>query len=291
MDLGAFDDAAGAYRAALSVQTDFAEAQAGLGDASAALGRADAALAHYARSLTLKESDRAIAGFVTALVAADVRDAGGDVRAMAIRALATPWARPAELAGACIRLLVDDAGIGACVARAAAAWPSRPPLPELFGSVEADVVFGDELFRTLLESTPVCDVRMERFLTLLRFALLDLATRHGAVASPSAVAFACAVARQCFINDYVYSYTVGEIERAGALRDRLAASLRHSEAPAPLHVAVVAAYFPLLALPQAESLLTCASPDALAALLHAATARAAGRTTIARAHSRADDDR
>jgi SAM-dependent methyltransferase len=222
---------------------------------------------NYARALMRKESDRAISGFVGSFVAAELRAVDTDVRDVAIRALSIPWVRPVELARASIRLLVNDAGVAACIERAMRAWPSRLTIPELFGAIDPDVVFRDELFRTLLESAPVCDVRMERFVTLLRYALLDRTTGDGEIAGAHMLAFGCALARQCFINDYVFSHTQPEIERAAALRDRLIASLCRGDTPPAMDVAVVAAYFPLLALPLAESLTTGTWPQPLAALL------------------------
>jgi Flp pilus assembly protein TadD/SAM-dependent methyltransferase len=266
-DQHAFGAAVSAYGRALSLRPDFAHARGRRADAVFALGQPDQAVADYARALVVTESPDIIAGFVRALAAAALHEANDDVRRIATRALATPWARPAELAGACVRLLVNDAGAGACIERAMRAWPSRLTIPELFAAIDPDVVFRDELFRTLLESAPVCDVRMERFLTLLRYALLDRTTGDGGIAGANMLAFGCALARQCFINDYVFSHTEPELERAAALRDRLIASLWRGDTPPAMDVAVVAAYFPLLALPLAESLTTGTWPQPLAALL------------------------
>ena len=49
------------------------------------------------------------------------------------RALTEPWARPSELAHTSASLIKQSAQIGACVARAAQAWPQRLSASELFG--------------------------------------------------------------------------------------------------------------------------------------------------------------
>ena len=81
------------------------------------------------------------------------------------------------------------------------------------------------------------------------------------------VAFACALAQQCFINEYVYVQAGAESGLASVLRDRLLQDLASGAAITPLTLAVVAAYFPLHAMPMAEALLRRDWPAAVAGLL------------------------
>ena len=98
--------------------------------------------------------------------------------------------------------------------------------------------------------------------------------------------FACALAHQCFINEYVYA-TIGDEEaRAAQLRDRLDAALAAGAAVPPLWVAAVAAYFPLHELAGADALLARSWPAPIAALLDAADPRAARGGRAARRPSR-----
>jgi len=79
--------------------------------------------------------------------------------------------------------------------------------------------------------------------------------------------FYSALARQCFINEYVFCYTGDEIRKAHDLRDALAAALQ-ADAPVPaLWPVAVAAYFPLCALPLAARLLERQWPEEVAAIL------------------------
>ena len=81
------------------------------------------------------------------------------------------------------------------------------------------------------------------------------------------IAFACALARQCFINEYVYPLAEAECKLASALRDRLLQDLATPAAISPLTLAIVAAYFPLHAIPMADVLLSRDWSASIAGLL------------------------
>jgi SAM-dependent methyltransferase len=251
----------------MKATADLPEALVGLADTLLALGRADEAAAYYARALRIKETPESITGFVCSLAAAELRVVDRGVREMAIRALATPWSRPADLASACIRIIAGDVEIRACIDRAWHAWPERLAGRDLWHDRARRIVFGVVLLRTLLESTPVCDLNMERLLTMARYALLEDAADEAGVPHVSQLAFACALARQCFINDYVFSYTEHEIEHARAMCDRLVTMVGRGEVPSPMTIPVVAAYFPLIRVPHTDVLLSRAWDEPIAGLL------------------------
>ncbi len=73
-----------------------------------------------------------------------------------------------------------------------------------------------------METATVADLDLERFLTGARFALLQTASVDDASTpvDPKALDFACALARQCFVNEYVFASTDEEAAAAQRLRDR-----------------------------------------------------------------------
>src|SRR5260370_559325 len=80
-----------------------------------------------------------------------------------------------------------------------------------------------------------------------RFVLVQRAaaeTASAAVEEP-ALGFYCALARQCFINEYVFACGEDELAQAQELRERLAAALASGAAIPVLWPVAVAAYFPL----------------------------------------------
>jgi 2-polyprenyl-3-methyl-5-hydroxy-6-metoxy-1,4-benzoquinol methylase len=68
--------------------------------------------------------------------------------------------------------------------------------------------------------------------------------------------FFCAVAQQCFINEYVFAQTDREIDEARRLRARLVDALASGSSVPELWLVTVAAYFPLADLPGTDAILT-----------------------------------
>jgi len=97
--------------------------------------------------------------------------------------------------------------------------------------------------------------------------MLDLAASDAAQAvAGEELAFCCALARQCFINEYVFACSEEEEKRAHELRDRLTAALQSDKPVPPLWPVAVAAYEPLHGVPTVDALLARSWPDPLAAL-------------------------
>ena len=262
-------EAIACYDKALSLRPGYAEAHNNRGNALCELGLAEAALASYRHALELKEAPEFKANFAQCVGSMAFTESDAGVRRLLTRALSEPWARPADLAKASAALVKLDHGIGECIERVSRAWPARLPGPELYGPSGLAALADDALLRALLESTPACDLALERLLTMVRHAMLDVAADAAVGATPdeSTLAFYCAVARQCFVNEYIFAWADDEFDRLTTLRERLVEALT-SGAPVPaLWVVAVAAYGPLLSLKLAQSLRERSWPAPVAALL------------------------
>jgi Tfp pilus assembly protein PilF/SAM-dependent methyltransferase len=261
------------YRKALAIKPDYGEAYTNLATALVTVEEYAAALAALRCAVMVKETHEAKSLAVHCIKQLKSAQDASAVRDLVIHALAGGWERPIELARVSAALVKHNPAVGECVERATKAWPRRLGGEELFGASGPAAVGDDDLLRCLLESTPVWDIPLERFLTAARFALLERAATD--VTAPageeSAIGFYCALARQCFINEYVFACGDDELAAARGLRDRLAAALASDAAIPALWPVAVAAYFPLDALPGAEQLLERASsqswPDAVAEVL------------------------
>jgi tetratricopeptide (TPR) repeat protein/SAM-dependent methyltransferase len=211
-------DAAAAYRQAIAINPKLVTTYRNLGRCLVAQGEVLGAVELARRALEIAPTDDIKTFFMLAVrslpLTAATDPAVADIRPLLARALAEGWGRPADLAVFAAELIK--------------ARPSRD----------------DGLLLAHLESTPVRDIALERWVTGERRRLL----MHG---TDDNLVFACALARQCFINEYVFAEEEDETRRAAALRDAVAAG----DACTPLQVAIVAAYFPLQGLPNNCALL------------------------------------
>jgi Flp pilus assembly protein TadD/SAM-dependent methyltransferase len=289
---GKLAEAVNAYERALALAPRNAAVHNNLGSALLALGELDGALAHFEEALrhspdqpeTAKnirrvlnlvkeavereESVEAKIFFVRCVRHLRTVPADVDLRPALIRALSEPWAEPNELMSAVIAVIRNDPIVRGCIDRAAAAWPRRLPGAELFGDTGLAAIAGDALYRGLLESVRTHDIALERFHANVRVHLLVTAAGTLADGADTAtLAFFCVLARQCFLNEYVYDITAPEREQAEALRGRLAAALQAGGAIPPLWPVAVAAFFPLSSVPGAAGLLDRPWPDAVQRLL------------------------
>jgi SAM-dependent methyltransferase len=144
--------------------------------------------------------------------------------------------------------------VGGCIARAAAAWPQLPSAQELYGETGLRNLTHDPLLTAMLENTRLADIDMERFLTAARRCLLEAAIA-GDTGVNDGVAFYCALARQCFINEYVYALNDAERDQAEDLRTQLVAALAADAPITEIWIAAVAAYGPLHTMAESDRLL------------------------------------
>ena len=248
--LGRLDEAVASYRRALEIRPDFVMALNNLASALLAQGKPAAALDVAKRSLQIEEANETKGLLVSCL--SRVRGVTDDtaLRPLMVRALSEHWGWPSSLMRVCIDLVRLDHDIAG---------------QALFEADGPAALAADTLLSALLDAAPICDVEMERFLTMARRALLDAAGEI--TVSADGIGFYSALARQCFINEYVFAVAADEVRRAVALRNSLSAALE-ADAPVPvLQLVAVAAYFPLHSLPHAARLLERSSPKEITALL------------------------
>ncbi len=213
-----FDDAVRAYKRVLQLKPDHAEVCNSLGRVLLAQGKPKDASAYFARALALMPQ------------------------------------LLKQYAGICATLVAVLPQLGDALRKQSDAWPKLQTESDLFGGGGLAAIADNPLLLQVMQSIPVQDIAFERLLTALRRSLLR-AMRAGQATSDAVTGFACALAQQCFINEYVFATTpeedawLDEIERA--LGDALASDGTIDAMP----IAVLAMYEPLHAQPFAPALL------------------------------------
>jgi tetratricopeptide (TPR) repeat protein/2-polyprenyl-3-methyl-5-hydroxy-6-metoxy-1,4-benzoquinol methylase len=224
---GQWGDAVLHFRRALSRKPNIPVAYSNLAGALRAEGKPEEALGVVARGLAVEETDDLKGMFC--LCARELRSAPkiDRLRPLVVQAITQCWTRPSELATFAIALVKKSASVQS-----------------------------DPLLRCLLKAAPINDVALERALTTARRSVLDLAR-----IDTEELAFHCALAHQCFINEYVFDVADDEVERVVTLRDALSAALKTGDfIPASMLVAV-ASYFPLHSVPGSQALLDRPWPE------------------------------
>jgi SAM-dependent methyltransferase/tetratricopeptide (TPR) repeat protein len=208
------------------------------------------------RALAISETQDAKAVFVECLRRFRFTADMPELRGAVARAVSDAWARLDDFNAAATDLAKHDAALAQCVARAVQAWPRRLAGDELWTASERTAICADPLLRALMESAPVCDLDLERFLACARREMLDdaLAAAPDQVTEPVLLAFRCALARQSFLNEYVHPFDEEEAGKVAQLRQRLADALAAQTEPPPLWLAALGAYEPLHTLPLAQTL-------------------------------------
>jgi len=165
-------------------------------------------------------------------------------------------------------LVKQSAAVTAPLKRLADAWPRQLRLAELLGAQSAGAMAREAMVLALLRSKVVHDLELERLLTAIRRGLLQQAIEGDQQpVDYDDFEFFCALAQQCFLNEYVFA--LGDVERTHVrqVEERIVAAFAAGVEIAPLDLIVTASYLPLRKLPGASSLLTRSWPDAIERLL------------------------
>jgi len=261
-------EAAAAFERAATLKPDFADAHRNL--ASVLLEQAEPGRAlHSARravELSSSVEDKLLFARCATYAAPHIGNGDGALRSTLLRAWSELWIRPTHLAALTIALIKANPVFATAMARVKAAAPPTA-LEDLWGPTGLAAPAGDRLLRYLLESTPAADPDLERVLTATRRMVLDLAASDAAHSlAGEALAFCCALARQCFVNEYVFACTEEEADKARGLRDALTVALQSGAPIPPLWPVAAAAYEPLGVVPAVDALLARSWPAPLEGL-------------------------
>jgi Tfp pilus assembly protein PilF/SAM-dependent methyltransferase/uncharacterized protein (DUF1778 family) len=242
--LGHWDEAMAQYHRALALKPELADVYRNLGRILLAQGKVTEALALIRRGLTMQDTIELRALFVQCVKELAPSAIDGELRGLIARALQEGWSRPSELSAFASELCAH----------------SRAHDRNLVALAE------DRLLLALMRSAQVRAVVLEVVLTDARRQLLARAATAEAL-DDTLIEFACAVAQQCFINEYVFALSDEESAQAHKLTDALVTALTSGENISPLLLAAVAAYTPLHSLTQADVLLRRSFPPAAEALI------------------------
>ncbi|HYM43201.1 MAG TPA: tetratricopeptide repeat protein [Steroidobacteraceae bacterium] len=288
---GRAEAAAVSLRKVIAAWPDYAPAHRALGSVLSSLGQLDAAEASLRRALSIiPESEEVLFDLAMVLLAGSKSPEAvqltlrrlesapartikvafarcvartkflvddSRVRAALTDAITEPWTIPYQLCWPALSLILLDAKIAACVRCANEQWPARVPRAALFGTEGLAALSADSLLLALLATAAAGTLEFEHFLTAARYVLLETVNSHPSPdpADTQALPFYAALARQCFITEYIFDCDDREAALAAACRAKLVALLDTNATIPPLLLLSVATYFPLYTLPEPGRLL------------------------------------
>lgn len=240
---GRLEDAADEYWRALAIRPDDSGPLNSLASLAQATGDPGWTLLLIRRSLNMKEDVRSRRIFAELMQEFPPTQCDDEVWALMVRAIEEAWDWPVKLAKTAAILVL--------------AAKSQ--------STDMALLADDPLLHALLVSAPNCDLELEAVLTGMRRRMLDEGTEAEGLSL--SLRFRTALARQCFINEYVWPVDAEEAARAEAFRESLIAALDAGTVISVSLVAAVASYFPLRRLPDPMRLLGRSWPGELEAVL------------------------
>ncbi len=264
-----FQEAEISYRQALKSKPDFVEAFNNLAQLFSDRGDWLTGLRLANQYVQALGNRRAKSFFVQCVTRANPKQIDELTQKNILRGLAEPWCNPIELVRVATNLLKVDVMIQPLLGRVLEARSKHLYASEYLGADSLEGLAGNSLLKMMLVSAPICDISLERLLTTIRISLLDRVgiEKNDIFPSNAEMGFYCALASQCFINEYVYACTDDEIARASELRDELIYALDQGIDIPEIRVVAVAVYFSLNKLPDSERLLRRVWSSALAEML------------------------
>jgi SAM-dependent methyltransferase len=159
-------------------------------------------------------------------------------------------------------LVTQNPAMVAAINRFAESRSRHPALDELLGADNG--MADDGCLLALLRLRIICDLEVEVLLTAIRRELLvAVAGEKSSALGGPAFGFACALAHQCFLNEYVYAVGNAECGLVARLNDRV---VEAGAGAAPADLAVLGCYLALHRIPVAARIgeRRCSEPfDAL----------------------------
>lgn len=259
LKLGKFDQAYGDFGTIMSIQPDLVQAKIGqeislrcYAKTLEEQGQPAQALFYYTKALMLHETIEAKLGFANCAKNLSLTVVDDDCHKLLVRSIKEAWTRPVDVGVAAMSVALLSQDVRECFARSAMAWPDQLSFDELFGGTGLKAVTDEPLISCVLEHMPASSVEFERFLTQARRVLLDFVVNtemdgnqepvQNSDVHRQTLSLLRSIARQCYINEYVFFASEDELAQAAMLQDKLNERLQRNGSVPDIWLAAVGAY-------------------------------------------------
>jgi tetratricopeptide (TPR) repeat protein/2-polyprenyl-3-methyl-5-hydroxy-6-metoxy-1,4-benzoquinol methylase len=267
--LGRLEEAEASYRRALEINPDFEMAHRNLAITLKELGRLEEALNAVIKLIKIKSTVEAKFVFIEVIGNLDPNAWDQVLAHLLITAFLESWDGHKNLIPFACRLLKINEEFTQTLNQLKND-ASQVNFDKIFiSSISKKEFIASSLLQAMLCSNLIPDPELEIFLANLRFHLLKKASLimlKEDEADEVAILYT-SLAKQCFINEYVYFQTPEEIDLSLELRKQLMKSLETEQNIPAFWVIAVACYFPLYLVAGAKKLLQKKWPDELKSVL------------------------
>lgn len=208
----------------LQLDPNMVDAMLAMSEIAIRSGEHPLAVGFTLRALQTRESTQTRSYFIERILGLGIVAQNEDFRAVLMKAINEVWTLPRHLFPYAATLIRNGAA-KSLIEDANKRWP-KPFTDKKALELTLPDIFKDDLFICALSKTLFANTEFEKFLTLLRRWLLEIALNPAALVNmrEEAVNFASALAQQCFANEYVFRLEPDE----QAKLDKLAADVKRS---------------------------------------------------------------
>jgi SAM-dependent methyltransferase/tetratricopeptide (TPR) repeat protein len=244
---GDLDGAIKAYRRAIVLAPKFPMPRIGLARVYERAGDHPSAFKTYAACLAVVDAPEIRGGLLANAAAAPDIVQLPDLEKILSLAVEQTWIRLRDIHDLIFRAVRAAKEADALVRQTVAAWPARPDSATIFAHPGYRELAASKLFRHILSLDPIVGRDAEIALTGIRRAFLLRAASDPSKfqLAPVDLAFLCALAKQCFLNEYVWSLGDGEREAMDMLDGHCRTAAAMGARLEPALIAIIAAYRPL----------------------------------------------
>lgn len=248
---GQYQEALVCYQKALAIHPGYAEAHANRAIVYRVIGQVDEAVISYGRALLLRPNfPEAWSNFAELLklrkILPEAVGSAQERKSLLINGLRRGDVETQNFAAACLHELLLGT-IRTEVSAFIAAEDHIESYQFFYGNPALRQLFAEPLFLLALKKTVLADPGAEKFLTRLRkgFALLLAGNDLDDPSCQQMLPLLCALAQQCFWNEYVYQVTADEAAYLAGITKQLLAAGGLATARAKIALALLACYTPL----------------------------------------------
>jgi len=246
---GRNDVAVDLIKRALAIEPDYAEAHNNLGAALQDLGKLEDAFAARRRAVALNPKNNLFgAGLARSLESLSFDSIDDNLLHDLLQLLERPRVRPSYVIRPIVSALRHHPDFSRILELAVS---EKPEIEFAYGDV-AERLSVVPLFLRIMGLSPIYDLKIERMLTFLRYAMTKETVAKKS--DEKGLPFSTALALQCFINEYVFLETDEEKATVEDLQEQIATLVEKKRDVPPSFIATLGAYRPLCGFPWAQEL-------------------------------------